>query len=292
MLRTRVITALLLLALIVPAMIFDPAWLWSGLMLCFLTLAAFEWWRLRVAPDAAPVAGSMSPAGGRSAFARALPFTALVAACGGLWLLAKGRWPELADQVALVLMVLAVVYWVVMAPLRLRHLPLSAGPAIVALVVLLACWLALVELRELGPLVLFAAMSVVWGADIGAYFVGRAVGRRKLAPSISPGKSWEGVFGGMFFVIIVAFIAAAAPVMADTLPARLVGTTGPVPAALVLAGLCLLSVVGDLYESALKRAAGVKDSGQTLPGHGGVLDRIDGLIPVMPCIALLHRVLT
>ncbi len=278
MLRTRVITALVLLALILPAIIFDPPLLWSLLALAFLALAAFEWNQLRAGVNA----------GGSQA---SLRFAVLVFSSGLAWLLIDAAWPLLADRLALILMAVAAVFWIVAAPWRLRSLPLSAGPAALAMLVLLACWLALVELRAIGPLALFAAMGVVWLADIGAYFVGRGFGRRKLAPAISPGKSWEGVYGGMFCVVIVSLVAAAAPALDTTLPARLVGLVGPIIAVVVMSLLSLLSVIGDLYESALKRSAGVKDSGKTLPGHGGVLDRVDGLIPVMPCIALLHRVL-
>lgn len=278
MLRTRVITALVLLALILPAIIFDPPLLWSLLALAFLALAAFEWNQLRAGVNA----------GGSQA---SLRFAVLVFSSGLAWLLIDAVWPLLADRLALILMAVAAVFWIVAAPWRLRSLPLSAGPAALAMLVLLACWLALVELRAIGPLALFAAMGVVWLADIGAYFVGRGFGRRKLAPAISPGKSWEGVYGGMFCVVIVSLVAAAAPALDTTLPARLVGLAGPIVAVVVMSLLSLLSVIGDLYESALKRSAGVKDSGKTLPGHGGVLDRVDGLIPVMPCIALLHRVL-
>ncbi len=276
MLRTRVITALLLMALTLPAMIFDPPIWWAILSLAFLALAAHEWQRLQ------PVRS------GRSVNL----FAPLIVLLGSSWLLAMRWWPVPADEAGVAVMVLAAIFWMIGAPWRLRSLPLSAGPAWLVMLLLLACWFALVDLREIGPVALFCGMAIVWVADIGAYFVGKRFGRRKLAPAISPGKSWEGVFGGIFFVVIIALSAAASPVLADAIPARLVERVGPILAALLLAALSLLSVVGDLYESALKRAAGVKDSGKTLPGHGGVLDRVDGLIPVMPCVALLHRLLS
>jgi len=134
-------------------------------------------------------------------------------------------------------------------------------------------------------------MALVGVADIAAYFVGRAFGRRKLAPSISPGKSWEGALGGAAAVAVLGLAAAASPSLSSTLPARLVDAwTAPV-AVVVLVALAALSIVGDLHESLLKRQAGVKDSGAVLPGHGGVLDRIDALVPVMPAAMLLHRLL-
>jgi phosphatidate cytidylyltransferase len=136
-------------------------------------------------------------------------------------------------------------------------------------------------------------MAVVWVADIGAYFSGKAFGRHKLAPSISPGKSWEGAIGGWLLVLIVAFATASlaagsAPSLADTFPAVLMQRWGWPGLVVVMTLLVAASVVGDLFESMLKRRAQYKDSGNLLPGHGGVLDRIDALIPVLPLAALLE----
>jgi phosphatidate cytidylyltransferase len=121
--------------------------------------------------------------------------------------------------------------------------------------------------------------------------VGRAVGRHKLAPSISPGKSWEGAIGGAIAVALVGGWVAPLPVMQASVPELLLSRLGTVWALLVLVGLAGLSIVGDLHESLLKRVAGVKDSGQLLPGHGGFLDRIDALVPTMPAVALIHELL-
>jgi phosphatidate cytidylyltransferase len=133
-------------------------------------------------------------------------------------------------------------------------------------------------------------MMVVWIADIGAYFVGRAFGRRKLAPRVSPGKSWEGALGGLVVVLLVAFTALALipadSTLAAVFPRWLVERAGLAATVLVLVAMVALSVIGDLHESLLKRARGVKDSGRIFPGHGGVLDRIDALIPTVP-LALL-----
>ena len=134
----------------------------------------------------------------------------------------------------------------------------------------------------------FAAMATVWIADTAAYFAGRRFGRRKLAPSISPGKTWEGVYGAL---AAVALYALALVPLART--AGFAGDPG-VPATLAFVAFTMLlaavSVVGDLYESMLKRQAGAKDSGTLLPGHGGVLDRIDALIAAMPFAALAATV--
>jgi phosphatidate cytidylyltransferase len=187
-------------------------------------------------------------------------------------------------------------FWFVAGPLRLRrHDSRGGGHALVG-VLLFGCWLALYELRLHSTWALVSSMAVVWVADIAAYFVGRAFGRRKLAPSISPGKSWEGAIGGAAAVALiglaVAWLAATRwPGALDTLPARLLQSAGLLPTVLALLALAALSVVGDLHESLLKRQAGVKDSGWILPGHGGVLDRIDALIPTMPVALLVYEVL-
>ena len=133
---------------------------------------------------------------------------------------------------------------------------------------------------------LLSVLVIVWLADTGAYFAGRAFGRRKLAPSISPGKSWEGAIGGWLLVLLVAAGVLASGLQAPTLVSHFAGTHGLALGALALTVLVAFSVVGDLFESQLKRQAGVKDSSALLPGHGGVLDRIDALLPVLP-LALL-----
>jgi len=144
---------------------------------------------------------------------------------------------------------------------------------------------AIVELQARSPWLVLAAMAIVWIADTAAYFSGRAFGRRKLAPQVSPGKTWEGVYGGLAAVGLYAL--ALVPLAAE---GGFKGVVAPLSVivwiALALA-LAALSVVGDLCESLLKRQAGVKDSGRLLPGHGGVLDRIDALLAAMPAAALL-----
>jgi phosphatidate cytidylyltransferase len=126
---------------------------------------------------------------------------------------------------------------------------------------------------------LLAAMALVWIADIAAYFCGRAFGRNKLAPSISPGKTREGAFGALLAVLVYGFVLALKQ-WPDASAERLAGV------AVVLLLLTVLSIVGDLFESLLKRQAGIKDSSNLLPGHGGVLDRIDSLTSTLPLVAL------
>ncbi|WEF34175.1 phosphatidate cytidylyltransferase [Pseudoduganella chitinolytica] len=163
--------------------------------------------------------------------------------------------------------------------------------AMVYAVTVVACFVAILVLFGRSPVYLLSAMAIVWMADIGAYFAGKKFGKRKLAPSISPGKSWEGAVGGWIAVLVLAsatvLAAPAVPLLQDTVPVHLQARMGWGLALLALTVLVIASVVGDLFESQLKRRAGFKDSSNLLPGHGGVLDRIDALVPVLPLVALM-----
>ena len=158
---------------------------------------------------------------------------------------------------------------------------------LIFLLTLLGCFISIYVLYQRSVLFLISAMAIVWIADIGAYFVGRAIGKRKLAPTISPGKSWEGVAGGWLFVMLFGIASVFTPFLADSFGAQLQRSLGWPLWTLCMMVIVAASVVGDLFESLLKRRAGVKDSSTLLPGHGGVLDRIDALIPVMPLIVLM-----
>jgi phosphatidate cytidylyltransferase len=165
--------------------------------------------------------------------------------------------------------------------------PLRVG---LGLPILWAVWMAIVYAREVGVVFLLSCMALVWVADIAAYFGGRLLGGTKLAPRISPGKTWSGAATGLVAVLAVAGAWAAWGPGGEAVPSlvsRLVERWGVPLAGLALAGLTAMSVVGDLFESLVKRAVGVKDSSGLLPGHGGVLDRVDALLPVLPlCIML------
>ncbi len=162
---------------------------------------------------------------------------------------------------------------------------------------IVACFAAIVLFFKHSPLYLLSVMALVWIADIGAYFSGKAFGKRKLAPSISPGKSWEGAIGGGIAVLLCSTLVILFQAqlfngaLADTFVVRLQASMGWAATLAVLAVIVAASVVGDLFESQLKRRAGVKDSSKLLPGHGGVLDRIDALVPVLPLAALIHLAL-
>jgi len=277
MLLPRVITAIVLLALLLPALFASTPWPFSLLTLLLIAAAAWEWSRLNgVAPIAAIGPGVLLAGAG------------VWAVHGGSVGSAPPRWWWTATAL-----------WIVGGALALRGGPAAwpRWPAalrqLLGLVLLWVGWLALAQARALSVNFVLSALCVVWMADIAAYAAGRAFGRRKLAPSISPGKSWEGVFGGMFGVVLLGvvwtlWIDRALPVDGPSLFSHLrqqFGWLGVVMAAIALAAL---SVVGDLFESLVKRAAGAKDSSRLLPGHGGVLDRIDALLPVLPAAMALR----
>ena len=157
--------------------------------------------------------------------------------------------------------------------------------------ILTMTWLALYQAKRTGTAFLTSVLVLVWVADIAAYFVGKQWGRNKLAPSISPGKSREGLLGGLLGVVALSFawlaLQTTFPALSDSLFARLYAHG----VFFMLAGvifLALVSAAGDLFESLLKRSAGVKDSSALLPGHGGVLDRLDALLPTLPLAMMLY----
>ncbi len=160
-------------------------------------------------------------------------------------------------------------------------------------ITIITCFAAIIMFFKVSAVYLLSVMALVWIADIGAYFSGKAFGKRKLAPSISPGKSWEGAIGGGIAVLVLSSLAIlfGGPYLADTFPVHLQAKLGWAATLGILVVITAASVVGDLFESQLKRRAGVKDSSNLLPGHGGVLDRIDAMIPVLPLAALIHSVL-
>jgi phosphatidate cytidylyltransferase len=281
MLGQRIVTAVLLLAILLPAIFLMPPWVWGLVSLGLLAVAASEWGRLLGSSQ-----GGLKLAG-----------TLLAVGLGYLAWRTAGPEGGVPPPVR-VLAAASLLLWAIFAPLALSRVA-RVGPGWgIAAVALSACWVALYELRVAGPAMLVSCMAIVWFADVGAYFAGRAFGRHKLAPRVSPGKTWEGVVGGIVAVwAAAALVAFAWPGTAEGLEAPrvfsswLAARSGWLLAGAVLAAIAALSVVGDLYESLLKRLAGVKDSGRALPGHGGVLDRIDALIPTMPGCLLLLEVL-
>jgi len=271
MLKTRVITAIVLLAVFLPVTLLAPVGAFGALIAFVLVFAAWEWARLLKLDGAGPIIYALIAA------------VALVASTR----LGVGvRPPRPLFQAA-------AVFWVLAGPFVLMRKPVLAHGAwrlflfLAGIVVFVACWHALVAARLEGVPFVLSLLLVVWLADIGAYFAGKAFGKHKLAPAISPGKTWEGAAGGWLAVMIVAAAASMSGVLTPTLFTDLALRLGSVRALVALTVLVAFSVVGDLFESLLKRQAGVKDSSGLLPGHGGVLDRIDALLPVLPLAMLL-----
>ena len=278
MLKQRIITALVLLAILLPALFYPSPVPFTTVVLVLMAGAAWEWGRLNgCSPVASVAVGAVCVALCAASWALGWserPMGALWVAAGafwvlgGTWLLRAGvpGWPRIPGSVRLLAGVL--VLWL--------------------------AWLAVVQARIEGINFLLSVMTLVWMADIAAYFSGRAFGlrftRNKLAPSISPGKSWEGVWGGVAGVLLLAvcWVVADARLQAPvaSLYTRLANQGWWV---LVLGVLFMaaMSVVGDLIESLIKRSAGVKDSSNLLPGHGGVLDRVDALLPTLPLAMML-----
>ena len=271
MLKTRVITAIVLLAVLLPILFLLPPVYIGVFFLLALLAAAWEWSRL------------LSPEATRAAWLYAFFCLAII-----LFLLGM---QNVAWQFALLLM--AVIFWFFLAPFILaKGMSLSLQRmrpfyVVLGLILLPATWFALVFLRELGLVFLLSTMALVWVADIGAYFVGKAFGKRKLAAQISPGKSIEGALGGLLLCYGYAFLCIYYLPFESTLFGAWAIRFGWVPMFLMVTVLTAFSVFGDLFESQFKRLAGVKDSSHLLPGHGGVLDRVDALIPTMPIAALL-----
>jgi phosphatidate cytidylyltransferase len=274
MLKQRIITALLLLAVFLPVLFYPAIEPFGIFTLVLIAAAGWEWARINGCGPTRSLAAGL----------------ALAVALLVFWLLGgvERSWRELWFAVACV--------WVVLAVVMLRRGVEAYGrwPRVLRLwlgLVLIACaWLALVQARILGLGFLLSVLLLVWMADIAAYFGGKRFGRRKLALSISPGKSWEGAISGLIGVFALAGVWLWLTRTGWTSPDHLYAYLwhlGPWVAVPALAGLCAMSVCGDLIESLVKRAAGVKDSSQLLPGHGGVLDRVDALLPVLPLAMML-----
>jgi len=275
MLKTRVITALALLAVFLPVLLFAPL-IWLGVLIALvITLAAWEWWRL------------LFPQNVKRAYSYA-----------GLCLLNLATWFMYADIHAVEFLLWATLaFWLLLVPFFMsRALELNMSfwrwpLAVIGLFILPACWFALMHLRAISMSLFLSVLVLVWAADIGAYFAGKAFGKHKLAIRLSPGKSIEGAVGGWLFVLCIAVLSVVVLSEYDLTRTNYfyilqekLGWLG----LLVLTTLSvIMSIQGDLFESQMKRIAGVKDSSALLPGHGGFLDRIDALLPVLPLAALL-----
>jgi phosphatidate cytidylyltransferase len=261
MLRTRVITALLLVAGLALILFGLPPLAAVLTFAAIAALAAWEWGGLMRQDQPA----------------RVMYAFVLLLFC---WQLTVA-----APQLVPLLLAVSAGFWILVVPLWFRFKWTLAGNDffgyLLGALVILPTWAAMVALHAVSTWLLLAAMALVWVADISAYFAGRRFGRHKLAPTISPGKTWEGVAGAVVGVLIYGALVLSFSPLAGRLP-------WPLPVlALLLILLAAVSVMGDLFESLLKRRAGIKDSSNLLPGHGGVLDRIDALTSALPLAALI-----
>ena len=257
MLKTRLITSLVLFLSIGAAFVYLPPLYWGLLVLAVTSLGAWEW-------------------AGMSKFNKALSliYSAFVLLLGLFVILYTPQ----SMQVVIIWGVLAsATFWLLVVPFLLAFTPKINNRfimAILGLIAIIPFGLTLIALREINPLLLVVFAMTVWIADSAAYFAGKRFGKHKLAPSISPGKTWEGVLGA--FVAITIYAALLSYL-----------THQSYWFVLVFWGVLILSIMGDLFESLIKRQAGIKDSGNLLPGHGGVLDRIDGLTSSLPLVMFL-----
>ena len=284
MLKQRIITALVLLLILLPAMFYHSPVPFALIAMLLIAAGAWEWARLNAyGPTTSLLAGLLCGLG----CAVSWWFGMLESSSSQLllWIVAGAAW-VLGGA------------WVLRAGVSAwsgfpRAVRLSAG-----LLALWLAWLAVAQAKVIGANFLLSVLALVWAADISAYFAGRRFGGRfigrKLAPAISPGKSWEGVWGGMAGVVGLAglwrWVDAA---WALTVPSWFthLGSQGIWLLLVAIVFMVAMSVVGDLFESLVKRSAGVKDSSALLPGHGGVLDRVDALLPTLPLALMLYSLL-
>ena len=274
MLKQRVITALVLLALLLPALFAPTAEPLAGLTLILMAAAAWEWGRLN----------GLGMRGALRLAALCLILCLLVWHFGWAYDMPWDVWTPVGGVWVLVSA------WFIHRGVPAWGQTSQALRLIGGLIVLCVTWWAVYRAKVMGINFLLSILALVWMADIAAYFAGHAFGRRKLAIHISPGKSWEGVWGGMTGVMAMALVWSWADTQWSldglSVYSRL-AEHGWFFMVLAVVFLTAMSVVGDLMESLVKRSAGMKDSSGLLPGHGGVLDRVDALLPTLPLALML-----
>ncbi len=261
MLKTRIITATALIAAFLPALFLASNIIWAMIMLLISVAALYEWASLIDLPKSVSIAYAVIGA----AFGALL--LALLMQYGFHWLFYQ----------SLLIFAVSLIFWIFLAPVLLAKYFIARNKAVlmmIGFVIILPLWLALIFAKGANPWLLLSLLATIWIADTSAYFAGKNFGKHKLAPSISPGKTWEGVLGAFIGVTVFASVLYAS------------GLASNLAIFPLLWIVTALGVVGDLFESLIKRQFNKKDSGNILPGHGGILDRIDGLLPSLPIAVL------
>ena len=267
MLRQRIVTAIILLVMIIAAMFFLRNFYWALVLLIMLGGGVFEWGRL-------------------AKFSRLMSiafFCLILFSTAALFYLSFAGYGGITPIFEFWIYLAALVFWIGGCPLWLKsgwRISNAWILVVVGWLLLIPTWLALTRLQT-NVQMLIATLGVVWVADSAAYLVGRKFGKRKLAPGISPGKTWEGVLGAFCAVTAYVLLLYFGFLRSEVSPKLLLWLA-------IAYGIAILSIEGDLFESWIKRTAGVKDSGRILPGHGGILDRIDSLTSTVPFVAILQ----
>lgn len=271
MLKLRVITASALLFALALAVVFASQSIWVLIMLFITTLCAWEW-------------------GGLLAFDRnqSILLALLHILLSGVFLsffpaaVGFGSWsPSQASTWAEICFFMALILWGAIIPLIIykKWQMNSFFGVVLSFMVLFPAWIASCQSKMFGPLAMLFFIAILWISDSSAYFSGKRFGKRKLAPAISPGKTWEGVWGALIAVLIYASVIVIFTSGVGTMPSFLL--------IFFMLMAAIFGIEGDLFESYLKRSVGIKDSSNLLPGHGGLLDRLDALLPVLPLSSYL-----
>jgi phosphatidate cytidylyltransferase len=268
MLRTRIITAFILMAVFIPLLFMSNHIIWASVMLLLSLLTLQEWADMFNFSKTARVV-----------------YLAIAAVMGGVVILAiKFLGFHYFFNHALTIFVLFSFFWIFLVPVWMRqkwHIQHKVLLGLLGYWLIFSLWLALICVKVADPALLLVLLATIWLADSAAYFAGKNFGKHKLAPAISPGKTWEGVLGALIGTSLLALLLYLAfDVNSMIFPLLWVVT--------------ILGVIGDLFESLMKRQANIKDSGSLLPGHGGILDRIDGIIaslPVAVCLFYFYHLL-
>ncbi len=260
MLKTRVLTAVIILPLFLSALFLLQDIFWAIVLLALSIIGSREWSRLA-----------------RFSVRNTIIFMLLTTLAGGelLFQMSESIKTNAYSADLIWVYALSVVFWIIGVPPYLKQVYTIKNPLILMLIgwiLLLPTCLALYQLRAISPLLLLGLMATIWISDTAAYFTGKTFGKHKLANQISPNKTWEGVAGALVAVLVYGLIW-------DLWLTEESLATLLIPLLLLMT---ILGIIGDLYESLMKRHAGVKDSGNILPGHGGILDRIDALISSLP----------